>query len=166
MVQWDPLDPRLQLLRASVASYIFFNRGECIAFCLAKDMVVTNDHITLRLREGKGKKGLRAGLRNTRQIACYDLPRAGHLLRACFAGINTMGPPLTRRWALCREEDKKTMDGIDNLNMVRCGIHYGMALPPPGFAGRPTTYAKELPPLPTPSRFPSPTSATYAGTGP
>ena len=33
-IQWDPRDPRLQLLRASVApiaSYIFFNRGECSA---------------------------------------------------------------------------------------------------------------------------------------
>ena len=51
LVQWDPLDPRLQLLRASIAfisSYIFFNRGECSAICLAEDMVVTIDHITLR----------------------------------------------------------------------------------------------------------------------
>ncbi len=34
------------------------------------------------------------------------MPRIGHLLRAYFAGVNTMGPPLARRWALCREEDK------------------------------------------------------------
>jgi hypothetical protein len=109
LVQWDPLDPRLQLLRAlvaSISSYVFFNSGECNALCLATDMVITTDHITIRLREEKGKKSLRAGLRSTRRIACSDLPRVGHLLRAYFAGVNTMGPPLARRWALCREEDK------------------------------------------------------------
>ena len=52
LAKWGPLDPRLQLLRASIASissYIFFNRGEYNALCLADDMVVTTDHITLRL---------------------------------------------------------------------------------------------------------------------
>ncbi len=102
MVHWDPWDPRLHLLRSSVASivsYGFFNRGECSALCLIEDMVVTNDHITLRLREEKGHKALRAGMRNTRHIGCSGLPRVGNLLKAYFAGTSTMGPPLARRWA-------------------------------------------------------------------
>ena len=64
-VQWGPRDPRLQVMRSSVAfttSYIFFNRGECSALCLAKDIVVTNDYITLRVRVEKGCKTLRAGM--------------------------------------------------------------------------------------------------------
>ena len=43
--------------------------------------MVTTDQIIFRLREEKGKKGLRTGLRNTRQIACSDLPRVGHMRR-------------------------------------------------------------------------------------
>ena len=53
-VHWDPWDPTLHLMRASVASivaYIFVNRGECNALCLTEDLVVTNDLIALRLRE-------------------------------------------------------------------------------------------------------------------
>ena len=108
-VHWDPRDPRLHLPRASVASiisYVFFNRGECSALCLTEDLVVTNDHITLRMREEKGHKALRAGMRNTRQIGSSDHPRVGNQLRPPFAGTNTMGPPLARRWVLSREEDK------------------------------------------------------------
>ncbi len=103
LVQWDPLDPSIQLLQASVASiasFIFFNRGECSALCLAEDLVVTTDYITLRLREEKGKKGLRAGLRNTRHTACSDLPRVGNMLRAYFVGVTIMGTPRARRWVL------------------------------------------------------------------
>ena len=91
---------------ASITSYIFFDRGECSTLCIAEDLVVTDDDITLRLREEKGHKAPHAGMRNTRQIACSDLSRVGNLLRAYFAGTNTMGPPLTRRCALSREEDK------------------------------------------------------------
>ena len=68
--------------------------------------MVTNDHITLRQGEEKGHKALRAGMRNTRQICCSDLSRVGNLLRVYFAGTNTLSPPLERRWALSRAEDK------------------------------------------------------------
>ena len=91
---------------ASIVSYVFFNRGECSALCLTEDLVETTDHITLRLREEKGHKALRAGMQNTRQIGCSELPRVGHMLRAYFAGTNTVGPPLARRCALSRVEDK------------------------------------------------------------
>ena len=83
---------------ASITSYIFFNRGECSsALCLAEELVVTNNNITLRLREEKGHKALRTGMRNTRHIACSDLLGVINLLRAFFAGTNTMGPPLAHR---------------------------------------------------------------------
>jgi len=136
LVQWDPRDPRLQLLRASVASiasYIFFNRGECSALCLGEDLVVTSEHITLRLRGEKGKKDLRAGLRNTRQIACSDLPRVAHMLRAYFAGVSTMGPPLTHRWALCREEDKTQWTASTLSIWLREAFTKAGHSPPPGF---------------------------------
>ena len=68
--------------------------------------MVTNDYITLRLREEKRQKTLRAGMRNTRQIGCSDLPRVVNMLRAYFAGTSTMGPPITRRWILSHVEDK------------------------------------------------------------
>ena len=68
--------------------------------------MVTNNYTTLRLREEKGHKDLREGMRNKRQIVCSGLPRVGHMLRAYFVGTSTMGPPLTRRWALSHEEDK------------------------------------------------------------
>ena len=61
---------------------------------------MTEDYVTLRLREEKGHKALRAGMHNTRQIVCSDLPRVGNLFKAYFAGSGTMGPPLARRWAL------------------------------------------------------------------
>ena len=83
LVHWDPWDPRLLFPRASVASivsYVFINRGARSALSLTEDLVVTNDHITLRLREEKGHKTLRAGMRNTRQIGCSDLPRVVNLL--------------------------------------------------------------------------------------
>ena len=72
----------MRVFVASLASYIFFNRGECTALYLGKDMVVTDDYTTPRPREKKGYKALRAGMRNTRQIACSDRPRVGDLLRA------------------------------------------------------------------------------------
>jgi hypothetical protein len=135
LVQWDPLDPRLQFIRASVASiasFIFFNRGECNVLCLAEDLVVTTDHITLRLREEEGNKGLRASLRNTRQIACSDLPRVGHMLRAYFAGVGTMGSPLKRRWTLCREEDKTQWTASTITTWLQGAYTRACHSPPPG----------------------------------
>ena len=65
---WKPKDPILPVLRATVAtiaSYVFFNRGECIACAVTEDLVVSNTaHITLLLRQEKGRKGLNAGYKN------------------------------------------------------------------------------------------------------
>ena len=57
---------------SSIISYIFFNRGEYNALCLAEDLVVTTDHDALQLREEKGRKVLRAGLPNTSQLECQE----------------------------------------------------------------------------------------------
>jgi len=105
-VQFHWMDPDLDLLRAAVATitaYIFFNRGECGVCALSGDIVVGNTFVTLLLREEKGKKALRAGLRNVRQIPCSEAPRFAALLRAFFAGHHSMegrhGKRL-RRWSL------------------------------------------------------------------
>ena len=136
LVHWDPRNPRLLLLRASIASivsYVFFNRGECSALCLTEDLVVTNDHITLRLREEKGHKALRAGMRNTRQIGCSDLPRVATLLRAYFAGTSSMGPPLARRWALNHAEDKAPWTASTLTVWLQDAYTTAGHEPPPGF---------------------------------
>ena len=60
-VHWEVGDLELLLLRAtatSVASYLFFNRGECSACALAEDLVIDDTHITLLLRYEKGQKTL------------------------------------------------------------------------------------------------------------
>ena len=64
MVQWDHSDQRLSLLRAcivSVASYMFFNRGECSSTALSSDLKVDDSHVTLRLRNEKGHKARNKG---------------------------------------------------------------------------------------------------------
>ncbi len=95
--------------------------------------MVTNDHITLRLREEKGHKALRAGMRNTRHIACSDLPRVGNLLRAYFPGIDTKGPPLARRWALSHEEDKAQWTASTLSTWLQYAFTKAGQFPPPGF---------------------------------
>ncbi len=118
---------------ASIGSYIFFNRGECSTLYITEDLVVTNDHITLRLREEKGNKALCAGMRNTRHIACSDMPRVGNQLRAYFAGISTMGPPLARRWALNLEGDKAQWTVSTLTTWLQDAFNKVGNAPPPGF---------------------------------
>ena len=58
VVTWTTADPNLLLLRAaaaSIASYLFFNRGECSACALVDDLVINDTHITLLLRHEKGQ---------------------------------------------------------------------------------------------------------------
>ena len=60
-VHWDVRDPKLLLLRAavaSIASYLFFNRGECSAYTFSSDLIVDDTHITLLLRKEKGRKNV------------------------------------------------------------------------------------------------------------
>ena len=139
IVEFHWTDPDLDLLRAAVATitaYMFFNRGECGACALHEDIVVNDECITLLLRDEKGKKALGAGRRNVRQIPCSQAPRFAALLRAFFAGQDSMkgrnGKRL-RRWALFPPDDKAlwsadTVSGwlLQACNAVKCQ-------PPEGF---------------------------------
>jgi hypothetical protein len=60
---------RLILLRvyiAYIASYMFFNRGECTSTALVEDLVADDSPITLRLRNNKEQKALNKGQRMVR----------------------------------------------------------------------------------------------------
>jgi len=90
---------------ASIASYIFFCRGECGACARREDLVVDATHITLRLRKEKGKKSLREGRRTTRQILKEDMPRVANVLQAFFKGMHMKGQMRALRWAMSATED-------------------------------------------------------------
>ena len=72
-------------------------------------------------------------MRNTRQIGCSDLPRVVNLLRAYFAGTITMGPPLTRRWALSHVEDKAPWTASTLMTWLHAAFTKAGHKPPPGF---------------------------------
>ena len=125
LVHWDPRDPRLHFLRACVASivsYVFFNRRECIALCPIEDLVVTSDHITLRLREEKGHKALRAGMRNTMQIGRSDLPRVRKPAKGVLHGHQYHGPSPRAPMGPEPRRRQGTVDGIDMDDMVTRGL--------------------------------------------
>ncbi len=159
-MQFHWTDPDLDLLRAAVATitaYMFFNRGECGVCVLHGDIVVDNDSITLLLRDEKGKKALGAGQLNVRQIPCNKAPRFAALLRAFFAGQHSMkgrnGQRL-RRWSLGPSEDTTlwSADTVSGWLLLACNA---LQCPPPpkASAGRRTSSAKGLLPLPTPLVF-------------
>ena len=59
------------LMRAeavSIASYLFFNRGECNESALVKDLVIDGTYIPLFLRPEKEHKTLNEGERNARHV--------------------------------------------------------------------------------------------------
>ncbi len=106
-VHWDCRDPKLMLMRASVATitaYLFFSRGECSARALVSDIIVNDTHITLLLRKEKGKKNLSEGHTNSRQVPCGEVPLVAAMLAAFFTRQGTMGQ-WKRRWALSPAED-------------------------------------------------------------
>ena len=99
---WEVEDPNLLILRAaaaSIASYLFFNRGECSACALVDDLVIDDTHITLLLRHQQGKHTMNEGERNARQVPSSEAPRIGGMLAAFFTRARAMGPR-TRRWFL------------------------------------------------------------------
>ena len=62
--KWEAENPNVLLLRAaaaSIASYLFFNRGECSAYALVNDLDINDTHITLLLRHKKGQHTLNEG---------------------------------------------------------------------------------------------------------
>jgi hypothetical protein len=92
----------IRLLRAciaTIASYIFFCRGECGACAMREDIIINDTHITLRLRKGKGKNALKEGHKNTRQILIDDMPRATAAMQAFFSHTEKTNKNCKRRWA-------------------------------------------------------------------
>ncbi len=65
---------------ATIAFYVFFDRGECGACALVGDQVVSDIHVTLLLRQEKRIKGLNVGYNNVRQIASHEAHRIVALL--------------------------------------------------------------------------------------
>ena len=93
---------------ATVASYVFFNRGECNVCALSKDLVVSSTRITLLLRHEKGRKCVNAGYKNVRQIASNEPPRIATQRRAFFEGHASMARPrgsLARRCSITLRKD-------------------------------------------------------------
>ena len=76
---------------ASIASYVFFCRGECVACARREDLVVDATHITLRLNKEKGHQHLREGRKSTMQILVDDAPRVVRAMTTFFNGMQMMG---------------------------------------------------------------------------
>jgi hypothetical protein len=145
-VHWDHSDQRLPLLRAciaSVASYMFFNRGECSATALSNDLIGDDAHITLRLRNEKGHKARNKGQRSVRQIAVLDAPRPAAALAAYFTGTATLGHR-KRRWALTPAKDATPWSGETLSGWLRAAFTATGHSPRRGFSGPRTTSARVL----------------------
>jgi hypothetical protein len=105
--QWVENDIRLlRACIATIASYIFFCRGECGACAMREDLIINATHITLRLRKEKGKNALKEGHKNTRQILIKDMPRAATAMQAFFSLTEKTHKKCKRRWATMMKEDK------------------------------------------------------------
>ncbi len=79
-VQWDCSDLRLPLLRSFIASYMFFNRGECSSTSLSNDLILDDAHTTLLLRNEK------------ENAECYNvnsLKKTGRYLQRIYMDIYT-----------------------------------------------------------------------------
>jgi hypothetical protein len=93
-VHWDIRDPKLLLLRttvASIVSYLFFNRGECSACALSSDLIVDDKYITLLLRKEKGRKNAQEENMRARQIPCDGVPIVAAMLATFITRAKAMG---------------------------------------------------------------------------
>ena len=137
-VQWGAhLTNDIMLLRAclaSIASYIFFCRGECNASTRTGDLVVDTTHITLRLGKEKGQHARHEGRKNTRQILRGDMPRVANALAAFFKGVERMGRPRAHRWALSKDEDKCSWTANESTRWLQAAYKAAGHCPPPGFS--------------------------------
>jgi hypothetical protein len=138
-ITWTPQDPDMPLLRAAVAtvaSYVFFDRGECSACAKAQDVAVNDTHITLLLRHEKGHKGLSAGYINVRQIAVLKAPRIAALPSAFFKGQRSMGPSgekLSCRYSITPQEENEMWSADTLTEWLRAAYMATDSLPPEGF---------------------------------
>jgi hypothetical protein len=129
-------DPQASLLRAAVATiatYTFFNRGECGTAALTGDLVVTKAHITLLLREEKGRKDVRAGHRNSRQISVHDAPRVARVLGR-FLTQQGSKAARSRLWALTPAEKEERWSAETMTGWLRAAYTAVNHQPPPGFS--------------------------------
>ncbi len=113
---------------ATIASYVFINRGECSAFALTGDLVVSITHITLLLRQEKGRKGLNAGYMSVRQIASNEAPRIATLLRAFFEGQASMAHPrgrLVRMWSITPRDDVEVWSALTLTDWLQAAYDIG-----------------------------------------
>jgi hypothetical protein len=135
-VHWDVRDPKLLLLRAavaSIASYLFFNRGECSACALSSDLIVDDKHITLLLRKEKGRKNVHEGNMRVRQVPCDRVPRIAAMLATFLTRARSMGQR-TRRWALSHAEDKEQWSSHTLSGWLEAAYKAAFQRPPTGFA--------------------------------
>jgi hypothetical protein len=137
-VQWGALMTNdIMLLRAclaSIASYIFFSRGECNASTKRGDLVVDSTHITLRLGKEKGQHARQEGRKNTRQILREDMPRVANALASFFKGVESMGKPRAHRWALNNDEDRCEWTANESTRWLQAAYKAVGHYPPPGFS--------------------------------
>jgi hypothetical protein len=137
VVHWDcPTEDNNTLLRAciaSIASYVFFCRGECGACARTEDLVVNDTHITLRLNKEKGQQHLREGRKNTRQILVDDMPRVAKAIKDFFEGMRMM-KTRARRWALTAREDKSRWTATTSTEWLQLALRATKHSPPAGFS--------------------------------
>jgi len=93
--QWEAHDYiGITLLRAciaTIASYVFFCRGECGACARREDLLVDATYITPRLSKEKRHQHLHEGLKHTRQIITEDTPRVARVVKAFFKNTEMRG---------------------------------------------------------------------------
>ena len=137
-VQWGSLmTTDIMLLRAclaSIASYIFFCRGECNASTKRGDLVVDSTHITLRLGKEKGQHARQDGRKNTRQILREDMPRVADALASFFDGVERMGKQRAHRWALTNDEDRCKWTTNESTRWLQAAYKAVGHCPPQGFS--------------------------------
>jgi hypothetical protein len=127
----------IRLLRAclaTIASYIFFCRGECGACAMKSDLIVNDSHITLRLRKEKGKNALKEGHKNTRQILVDDMPRVAAALLTFFTLTEKKHRKCTRRWATTRDEERCSWNANTSTEWLHVACKATGNSPPKGFS--------------------------------
>ena len=96
--------------------------------------MVDASHITLRLRMEKGRKSLREGRRNTRQILRKDMPRVAAALQAFFNGMHRRGRMRNLRWAMNAKEDDSKWSAKTATEWLQTAYKATGNNPPTGFS--------------------------------